>query len=166
MGQPEVVEERPAVDRPWTVYVLVVLSIGGLVWGQVVDVERTLWDVAAIVLSLLLVWGLWTGKQMAFSISFMLSSLCAALALGVVLVQGFLMESSPNLGLIVTGVVSALWCFLLLRPESRRFAGLNKESVWANSGSDDSSPRAWIAVVAFIVVMVALAIWGAADSFA
>ena len=126
MGQPEVVEDRRAVDRPWTVYALVLLSVAGLAWGQVVDQERTLWDAGAIVISLFLVWGLWMGKQWAFSISFMLSSLCVALAAGVVLVQGFLMESSPHVGLIVTGVISAFWCWLLLRPESKRFAGLDR----------------------------------------
>lgn len=30
---------------PWTVYVLVLVGVGGLAWSTLVDPERNLWDV-------------------------------------------------------------------------------------------------------------------------
>lgn len=129
MGQPEVAIRTG--DRPWTVYVLVLLGITGLVLGLVFDAERTLWDILAIAVNLLLAWGLWTGRQWAFSISFMLASLCVALTLGALLIQVVLLESAFSERLLITAMIATIWVVLLLRPETKRFAGLDRPSVTA-----------------------------------
>ena len=115
--------------RPWSVYALVAVSLVALAWGQLVDVDRSLWDALAITIGLFLIWGLWTGRQWAFSISFILTSLCLVLAGGAALVQFFLFESAVVSGLLISAGVAAIWLVLLLRPETKRFAGLDRPSV-------------------------------------
>ena len=117
------------MDRPWTVYAIIGANLAGLVWGQVVDPDRTLWDLLTVSVSLVFAWALWTGKQWAFSVSFMLASLCLVLAAGAVLVQAFLLELAPSSELIVGSVVAAAYVVLLLRPETKRFAGFDPPAV-------------------------------------
>ena len=112
--------------RPWTVYALVLLVVGGMVLSQIVDAHRDLWDLVAIATSLFIAWGFWTGKQWAFSMMFMLVSLCTGLAVVIALVGAFLMEAGLNVPLLWTGLAGVVWMVLLLRPETKRFAGFDR----------------------------------------
>ena len=114
--------------RPWTVYVLVVASAAGLVWSLFLDSDRNAWFIVNLVVSLGLMYALWVGKSWAFSLSFMGASLCAVALVGVILIQLLLLEmrvpSSLWWGLLING----FWIVLLLRPETKRFAGLDRGS--------------------------------------
>lgn len=105
---------------------LVAASLASLVFGQVIDAERNLWDVLSIAFTLLLAWGFWTGKPWAFSLSFMLASLCVAVTIGVAFIQTFLMELDVSQGLLWTAAISVLWIALLMTPSTKRFAGLDR----------------------------------------
>ena len=110
-------------QRPWTVYVLVAVSLVGLVVGQIIDAERNLWDVLSAGFALFLAWGMWSGKPWSFSLSFMLASLCLVLTLGATFAQAFLLEMSLSVPLLWTAALSALWVGLLLHPATKAFAG-------------------------------------------
>jgi hypothetical protein len=114
------------ISRPWTVYLLVVASLASLVFGQVVDAERNLWDAVSVAFTVFVAWGLWTGRTWAFSMSFMFAALCAALALGAALVQVFLMELDVTMGLLWAGAIAIFWVTLLMLPATKRFAGLDQ----------------------------------------
>jgi hypothetical protein len=113
-------------NRPWTVYLMVAASLASLVFGQAIDTDRNMWDALSIAFTLLLAWGLWTGRPWAFSMSFMFASLCVAVAIGVAFVQTFLMELDVSIGLLWTATISALWITLLMLPSTKRFAGLDR----------------------------------------
>ena len=131
----ERISEHPA--RPWTVYILVVLALGSTAFGLIADAERNLWDVIAVAVTVLLTWGMWVGRAWAFSISFMLMSLCAGLALVAALAQAFLLEGDFNAQLLLVFAVTAGWLVLLLLPETKRFAGLQR----GTSSSQESGER-------------------------
>jgi len=97
--------EGSRVGRPWTVYVLVVASLVGLVSSLFLDTDRTIWDLVSVPLSLWWAYALWTGRSWAFSWAFMLTALCAVLLVGVVLVQILLLEMN---------VPAGVWWSLLL----------------------------------------------------
>ncbi|HWL65677.1 MAG TPA: hypothetical protein VNP73_06860 [Actinomycetota bacterium] len=81
----------------------------------------------SVPLSLWWAYALWTGRSWAFSWAFMLTALCAVLLVGVVLVQILLLEMSVPAGVWWSLFASWLWLFLLIQPETKRFAGLIQE---------------------------------------
>jgi hypothetical protein len=116
-------EQQTTKVRPWPVFVLIALSGAGLIWGLVVDGHRNLWDIPLSMFTLWITYLLWTGKRWAFTLSFMLATLCAGLILLIAVVQVFLWEEGL-LGSLMWGLLSsAVWIALLMHPETKRFAG-------------------------------------------
>ena len=113
-------------SRPWTVYALVALGAFGFAGALFLDAELTGWDFVTLGMNVIFVWGLWTGRPWAFSMSFMFASLCLALTLTAAFVQAFLMEMDVMTGLLWAAPVAALWITLLLLPSTKRYAGLNE----------------------------------------
>ena len=112
--------------RPWTVYALVALSAAGLIGALLLEPTLSVWDLITVAINALFVWGFWTGRSWAFSMSFMFASLCLAVTLTAAFVQVFLMEMGVTNGLLRAAAVSAVWVTLLLLPSTKRFAGLDR----------------------------------------
>jgi hypothetical protein len=116
--------DEPARVRPWTVYVLVAFGVIGLVW-KVVTVSFSLWDFVYLPLNLWIAYSLWTGKQWAFTLSFMFASLCAFFLVVATLIQVLLFDMSIHRGVLWGFMATVIWLALLLHPQTKRFAGLD-----------------------------------------
>lgn len=115
-------------SRPWTVYALVALSVAGLMGALFLEPKLTIWDFVTVAMNALFVWGFWTGRSWAFSMSFMFASLCLALTVTAAFVQTFLMEMDVTTELLWAASVAAVWITLLLLPSTKRFAGLDQQA--------------------------------------
>lgn len=114
--------------RPWTVYALVALSAGGLIWGLIGVSDRNVWDVPLYLLGLGIAYSLWAGKRWAFTVSFMLTTLCAGFIAVIALIQVFLLDRGAQVALLWGLLVSSVWIALLMHPATKRFAGLDEPS--------------------------------------
>ena len=121
-----------ATPRPWTVHLLVWGSIAGAILGRVFDPRIDVWDLVGLLVSALFAWGMWQGRPWAFTISFMLTSLCLALIGLAWGVAAFLDQDVPD-NLWIGVAFSGVWLALLLHPATKQF--------WADSshGSDASA---------------------------
>lgn len=106
---------------------LVAANLVLLIGGAIVDANWSWWDVAGRVLTLWITHALWGGKRWAYTLSFMLSTLCAGLLLLAALIQGFLLEEGVDTRLLLALVSSLGWIGLLSHPASRQFAGLKDD---------------------------------------
>lgn len=111
-------------SRPWTVYVLVIGSAVGLIWGAIADTDRGWWHVLAGLFTVGVAYSLWVGKRWAFTLSFMLVTLCGGLGVLVLAIQLFLMGEGVQTALLWTLGVALIWVALLLHPATKEFAGL------------------------------------------
>lgn len=111
-------------SRPWTVYAMVIASAVGLIWGVIAGETRGLGDVLAGLLTVGIAYSLWIGQRWAFTLSFMLVTLCAGLGLTVIAIQIFLMEQGVQTAVLWTLGVALIWIALLLHPATKEFAGL------------------------------------------
>lgn len=118
--------ERLEKPRPWTVYVLVILSAAGLVGNLTTSGSPSAPDILLALFSLWVAYSLWTGRSWAFTVSFMLASLCAGLVVVIGLVQLLLLEQGLHQGLLWSLAVSAVWIVLLMHPATKRFADLER----------------------------------------
>ena len=108
-------------DRPWTVYVLVALFVGGSTAGLLLS-DRDVQDVLGALLGLGVAYAIWVGHRWAFNVSFMLASLCSALMAALLIFQLFLYETGLEGGVLVGLISTALIAALLAHPSSKRFA--------------------------------------------
>jgi hypothetical protein len=125
--------------RPWTVDVVTVLSGVALISGLILFSHRELWELPISLLGLVTIYSLWTGKRWAYTLSFMIASLGAALAVLGVVTEVMLLEQSVPDALWLGLLSSALWITLLIHPATKRFVGLESWSAaWEEltSGSE------------------------------
>ena len=120
-------DERTNEMRPWPVHVLSLLAVTGALLGFVVG-DRSLWDIATAVVGLYIAYSLWMGRAWAFTVSFMLATLCAGAFLAVALVQVLLLEQGMLDGLLWGLASATIWTGLLMHPATKRFAGLKRPS--------------------------------------
>ena len=116
--------DRAEVHRPWPVQVLVASTIGSAISSLVTSDGNLAWQAVLFVIAIVFARFLWTGAPWAFTWSFMLASLCLGLTTLIVLGQFFLLEQTPQAGLIWALVTSLTMCALLMHPDTRAFAGL------------------------------------------
>ncbi len=116
--------DQTSEARPWPVYVLIALGGAGLVWGLIADNQRTFWDIPRLLFGLWVTYSLFTGKTWAFTLSFMLATLCAGGILLIAGVQLFLLEGELPAELPWGFLSFAVWIALLMHPATKRFAGL------------------------------------------
>ena len=83
--------KRTNLRRPWPVHVLTLLSVTTAVLGVVVG-DRSLGDIPMAVFGVFVGYSMWTGRRWAFTVMFMLTSLCAVLLLTVAVFQLALLE--------------------------------------------------------------------------
>jgi hypothetical protein len=98
-------QERTSKTHPWPVRALITMSAVGSIWSVIADGDRSLMDVAMLPLGVWITYSLWAGKRWAFTVLFMLASLCAGLLATIALVQVF--PTGP--GSRRRGAVGAAW---------------------------------------------------------
>lgn len=122
----EPVEEHRLVERPWTVIALVAWTTLGSLWSLLFsDGARPLDILLNLALTSLFVWGFWTARRWAYSLTFALTVL-SAIFLIIVLVTD---QAALIVGSKILWVVNlAGYLFLLRHPATKRFIGIDKGS--------------------------------------
>ena len=123
-------------ERPWTVVALVVWSIGSAIWGLLFGNPDSTY-LLSLPLGALFIWGFWTGRAWAFSISYA-CALISAVALIVFVVTGS--TRIDLVGKIVWFLNVAGTLYLLRHPATKRFIGVEKASQ-APAGPPDRGGR-------------------------
>ena len=130
--------KRANVMRPWPVYALSLLAVTGAALGVVVG-DRSLWDIPTALFGAFVGYSMWTGKGWAFTVMFMLTSLCAGLLLTVAVVQLVLLEQRVSGGLGWGLANAIIWIGLLMHPATKRFAGIDRPVERSNQAGTSSS---------------------------
>ena len=117
--------ERTNLMRPWPVHVLTLLAVTSAVLGVVVG-DRSLSDIPVALFGVFVGYSMWTGKRWAFTVSFMLTSLCASFLLTLAVVQLALLGQRVAAGLVWGLAIAMIWIGLLMHPATRKFAGIDR----------------------------------------
>lgn len=112
-------------SRPWTVYVLVVLFVLAGFAGFAANTERSFQDAFMMLVGLGVAYAIWIGRRWAFSVTFMLSSLCVALLVALLIFQLFLYETGLEREVLWGLIFSSIIAALLVHPASKRFASFS-----------------------------------------
>lgn len=113
-------------DRPWTVYALVAWALAGAVWALITDDGNLGIEILWFAVSILFAAAIWKGARWAFTLSFMLASLCAGAIVLVLLVQTFLFEGPFETKLLLPLASTVVWMALLMHPDTKRFARVDE----------------------------------------
>ncbi|HJR46078.1 MAG TPA: hypothetical protein VJ927_10785 [Actinomycetota bacterium] len=114
--------DRAAQARPWTVYVLTIWTVAGALWGLITSDGNLGLSLLWFVVGMLFARAYWKGARWAFTLTFMLASLCAGLLVTIAIVQAFLLEGPTLRPMLISGATSFVLIALLLHPATKRFA--------------------------------------------
>lgn len=95
------------------------------------DFAFGVWSILGFVVNLWIVHSLWNGKRWAFTLSFMLGTLCIAFVVLWIAIGILLLERGFRLMWLSGFVFPTLWIYLLWHPATKRYAGLDTVSTAA-----------------------------------
>lgn len=102
------------------------MALVAALWGVLVDLEFGVWSILTFLVNLWIAYSLWTGRRWAFTLSFMLGTLCIAFLVLWVAVGILLLERGFSPMWLAGFVFPTLWIYLLWHPATKRYAGLDR----------------------------------------
>lgn len=123
-----------AMARPWPVHVLTLLAVTTAVFGLLVG-DRSFWDIPMALFGVSVGYSMWNGKRWAFTVMFMLTSLCAGFLLTVAVVPLALLEQRVAAGLGWGLATAMIWIGLLMHPATKKFAGIDRPDESSRAGT-------------------------------
>lgn len=114
------------VSRPWPVYALVLMMVTGTVVGLTASGELGYAGVLGVCFDLWLAYSLWAGRRWAFTLMFMLVTLCLAVGAATGIIAVALLQQDLPSGAIWAVVMASALIALLMHPATKRFAGFDR----------------------------------------
>lgn len=123
---PTTLRRTNTTSRPWSVYALALMIVSGTVVGMIASDGPAAVDVLGASFNLWFAFALWAGKGWAFALMFMLVTLCLAVGVAAAIIAVALLEQDLPASAILGAVTAVALIALLMRPETKRFAGMER----------------------------------------